>query len=159
MTVWIIAIAMTAATLAALLVPLFRQRADAPDAADYDVEVYKDQLVQANADYDAGLLTVEQATSAKTEISRRLLEADGRRENTSRGGADGSNWGVAAPVIVLVPALALGFYVWRGSPETPGQPYAEREDERAAAGAQRENPEQSRRLAVAGAHLYERSTL
>ena len=60
MTVWIIAIAMTAATLAALLVPLFRQRGATPDAADYDVEVYKDQLVQTNADYDAGLLTAEQ---------------------------------------------------------------------------------------------------
>ncbi|MBT5108003.1 MAG: c-type cytochrome biogenesis protein CcmI [Rhodospirillaceae bacterium] len=144
MTVWIIAIAMTAATLAALLVPLFRQRGATPDAADYDVEVYKDQLVQTNADYDAGLLTAEQATSAKTEISRRLLDADGRR-GQEPGAQDQANrahrpgWTVAAPMLVLVPVLALGFYTLRGSPGIPGQPYAERGNERAAAGVQREN--------------------
>jgi len=38
-----------------------------------------------------------------------------------------------------VPVLALGFYTLRGSPGIPGQPYAERGNERAAAGVQREN--------------------
>ncbi len=36
MTVWAIAIAMTAVTLAAILIPLFRNRGEAPDSAAYD---------------------------------------------------------------------------------------------------------------------------
>jgi cytochrome c-type biogenesis protein CcmH len=141
MIVWAIAIAMTAATLAVILIPLFRNRGAAPDAAAYDVEVYKDQLNQTNADYDSGLLTAEQAAATKTEISRRLLDADGRRDpqnsETGRGSPGGGSHGaVVALLVVLTPALALGFYMMRGSPHTPGQPYAERTEERAAAATQ-----------------------
>ena len=137
MTVWAIAIAMTAVTLAAILIPLFRNRGAAPDSAAYDAEVYKDQLIQTNTDYDSGLLTVEQAAATKTEISRRLLDADGRSDAQRAQPNNSSHGGAAALLVVLMPALALGFYMMRGSPDVPGQPYAERTDERAAAATQR----------------------
>ena len=137
MTVWAIAIAMTAVTLAAILIPLFRNRGEAPDSAAYDAEVYKDQLIQTNADYDSGLLTVEQAAATKTEISRRLLEADGRSDAQQAQPNNSPQSTVAALLVVLTPALALGFYMMRGSPDVPGQPYAERADERAAVATQR----------------------
>jgi cytochrome c-type biogenesis protein CcmH len=137
MTVWAIAIAMTAVTLAAILIPLFRNRGEAPDSAAYDAEVYKDQLTQTNADYDSGLLTVEQAAATKTEISRRLLEADGRSDAQQAQPNNSPQSTVAALLVVLTPALALGFYMMRGSPDVPGQPYAERADERAAVATQR----------------------
>ena len=137
MTVWAIAIAMTAVTLAAILIPLFRNRGAAPDSAAYDAEVYKDQLIQTNTDYDSGLLTVEQAAATKTEISRRLLDADGRSDAQRAQPNNSSQGAVAALLVVLTPALALGFYMMRGSPDTPGQPYAERADERAAVATQR----------------------
>ena len=137
MTVWAIAIAMTAVTLAAILIPLFRNRGAVPDSAAYDAEVYKDQLIQTNADYDSGLLTVEQAAATKTEISRRLLDADGRSDAQRAQPNNSSQGAVAALLVVLTPALALGFYMMRGSPDTPGQPYAERANERAAAATQR----------------------
>ena len=137
MTVWAIAIAMTAVTLAAILIPLFRNRGAAPDSAAYDAEVYKDQLTQTNADYDSGLLTVEQAAATKTEISRRLLEADSRSDAQQAQPNNSPQSTVAALLVVLTPALALGFYMMRGSPDVPGQPYAERADERAAVAIQR----------------------
>ncbi|MGY8958202.1 MAG: tetratricopeptide repeat protein, partial [Alphaproteobacteria bacterium] len=46
---------------------------------------------------------------------------------------------LAASIMVLAPAMAIGFYAWRGSPDIPGQPYVERGIERAAANTQRDN--------------------
>ncbi|MBL4722044.1 MAG: c-type cytochrome biogenesis protein CcmI, partial [Alphaproteobacteria bacterium] len=139
MMVWAVLIAMTAVAFAIILLPLLRSRDAAPDSAAFDVEVYKDQLTQTISEYDRGLLSADQATAAKTEISRRLLEADARRGDEIIAASTGGRWAVAAPIIVLAPALALGFYAWRGSPDLPGQPYVERGVERAAANAQRDN--------------------
>ena len=79
MTVWIVAAAMALAAGACIVLPLLRRRNQEDDPAAYDIEVYKDQLHQVGQDYDRGQLSAEQAQAAKTEISRRLLNADARR--------------------------------------------------------------------------------
>ena len=154
MTVWIVAIAMASVATACVVAPLLWRRAREDDPAAYDIEVYKDQLDQVGQDYDRGLLTAEQAQAAKTEISRRLLNADARR---SAGGArqEARSVGQAAAIVsvaILVPAGALGLYAYQGAPNVPGMPFAERTAERAqtASGAQPMN------LEAAAAQLLQR---
>ena len=139
MTVWIIAIAMSVAATAILLLPLFLRRNRDDDPAAYDVEVYKDQLDQVGQDYDRGLMSAEQAQAAKTEISRRLLNADARRQ-AATGGAEEAGKGQTAMIAIIalaVPLGALGLYWFQGAPDIAGMPFAERASERTqtAAGA------------------------
>jgi len=145
MTVWIVVAAMSVAATAALLMPLLLRRHRSADPAEYDIEVYKDQLNQVGQDYDRGLLTAEQAQAAKTEISRRLLNADGRRHPTAPAGeaSGGGRYVLAAVLAICIPAAALGLYGLRGAPEVAGLPFADRAGARTqtADGAQPPNME------------------
>lgn len=130
MTVWIIAAAMCLAAIAAVLIPLIRSRGPGEDAAAYDIEVYKDQLDQVGHDYDRGLLTANQAQAAKTEISRRILIADRKRNSAVPTDSRSLNKGLAVILGIAIPALALGIYTKQGAPHLPGLPFAERASER-----------------------------
>lgn len=128
MTVWIIAAAMSVAAMAAVLIPILRHREETEDPAAYDIEVYKDQLDQVGHDYDRGLMTAEQAQAAKTEISRRILNADARRSER-QGNQTKRSPGqmIFATLLALsVPAAALGLYAVQGEPNIAGVPFAER---------------------------------
>ncbi len=129
MTVWIIAALMTLAAIAAVLIPLIRSRGPGEDAAAYDIEVYKDQLDQVGHDYDRGLLTAEQAQAAKTEISRRILLADRKRNSATPTASRSLNKALAVVLAACIPAAALGFYMLQGTPDLPGLPFAERPNE------------------------------
>ena len=127
MIVWIFAAAMSCAAIAAVLIPLLRKQDGGVDAAAYDIEVYKDQLHQVVLDFDRGLLTAEQLQASKTEISRRILNADHRRgAAASTAPSPSTNRVLAAVVALFVPAIALGIYARIGAPELPSQPFAER---------------------------------
>jgi len=131
MIVWIFAAAMTVAAIAAILVPLLRRQDASVDASDYDIEVYKDQLDKVGQDHERGLLTAEQVESSKTEIARRILNADRRRGATTVANPSSSSNRILAFVVALsIPALALGFYGWLGTPDLPSQPFAERPAQR-----------------------------
>ena len=106
MIVWISAIAMSLAAIATVLYPLVKRRGQEADYADYDIEVYKDQLNQVTQDYDRGLLTADQAQAAKTEISRRILLADRKRGTTPRTDSYALNRGLAILLAIAVPAAA-----------------------------------------------------
>lgn len=76
MLFWTVAIAMTLLTAAAIVLPLWRGRSgDAPSAA-YDLEVYRAQLAEVDNDLARGIVTEEEATRVRTEVSRRILDAD-----------------------------------------------------------------------------------
>ncbi len=138
MTVWVIAAAMSIVGTAIVLIPLFWRRDAGEDAAEYDIEVYKDQLNQVGQDYDRGLLSAEQAQAAKTEISRRLLHADSRRIQTTiiPNKASTAQYFLAAVLALAVPGGALGLYAIQGAPNIVGIPFAERTSERAQTAGQ-----------------------
>ncbi len=131
MIFWIAAAVMVLVALAALLAPLLRARGGAVDSADYDLEVYRDQLGELERDAERGLLTGEEVAAARTEISRRMLAADARRTGGAAPAAQGSprTARVAAGLIAaLLPAGALLIYLQLGQPDAPGMPLAERTD-------------------------------
>lgn len=128
---WITIAVLTAVALGLLLVPLARRgRAPAPTRAAYDVTVYRDQLAEVDRDLERGLLGDGQAKAARIEIQRRMLAAgpedgSGGTEEPVRSRPRGSV-AVIAAIAVAVPAGALGVYLYLGSPDAPGQPFAER---------------------------------
>jgi len=126
----IAAILLTVFGLAAILVPLARRKGETVNSARYDQEVYKAQLAELERDLAQGTISAQEVQASRAEISRRLLNAD---QAVSQADANPSTtspgrWGFIAAAI-LIPAIAIGFYGFRGQPGLPGQPHAERKAE------------------------------
>lgn len=136
---WIIATLMTVATLGALMFPLMRGRKfNTTRRGDFDITVYKDQLVEVDRDLERGLLSATQAQSARTEIERRMLavmgepgsekdEIDNSKNTATMTGA--TNPGgvmLMIGVLAIVPLGAFGAYLSLGNPSMPDQPLAAR---------------------------------
>ena len=75
---WGIAAVLVLIVLVIMLRPLLKRREgeNAPREA-YDINVYKDQLLEIEADLERGLLSEQQGEAARTEIKRRMLAAAG----------------------------------------------------------------------------------
>ncbi len=127
MIFWIIAVLMMLAVAVALLLPALRHGTGDTDAAEFDLEVYRHQLLQLDADKAAGLIGGKEADAARAEISRRMLDADARRGRTPSGKRPmpASRW-IAAATAAVVPLGAILLYADWGAPGVPGHPFVER---------------------------------
>ena len=110
---------------------LVRQKNVAPLArADFDVTVYKDQLLELDRDMQRGILNADEATSARTEIERRILTLADDVEATTKQ-VEELKPGALSPATVglalITPSAALVAYIVLGTPELPNLPYAERD--------------------------------
>lgn len=126
---WIAALALTAATLAFVLIPLLRRgSASVPARAEFDMAVYRDQLAEVDRDLERGLLDPEQADAARLEVNRRMLAAAGD-QSSPRTESSWPRRRLVSFVVVaaLVPAAAFGLYLFLGSPNAPDQPLAARQ--------------------------------
>ncbi|MCW5695251.1 MAG: c-type cytochrome biogenesis protein CcmI [Bauldia sp.] len=126
MAFWIAIAVLTAAASIALLAPLFRARLGAADK-DAAIAIYRDQLGEIERDLDRGVLVETEAKAARTEIARRLLQAE---DDPERGRSASRRLRDAAIVVVLVliPAAALGGYLYWGEPNRGDLPVAGRLD-------------------------------
>src|SRR5471032_2584485 len=66
---------LAAATVGVLLIPLLRTRVDATGRLDSALAIYRDQLAEVERERVAGTISDSDATSARTEIERRILAA------------------------------------------------------------------------------------
>lgn len=123
--IWIVFAAMVALSLLVLLRPLLATPKASAARSEYDLMVYKDQLGEITRDVERGLLTAGQAEAARTEIQRRMLAATDGDKGTKVAAAKA---GKAAPIVIglMLPLLALMFYLPLGAPELPDRPYAGR---------------------------------
>lgn len=122
MTLWILFALMTGLTALTVLMPLRRGSASASDAGAADEAVYKVQLEEVDRDLQRGLVDAAQAEAARTEIARRLLAAHKQNQRNGKSAATGAvKWAALLPALIL-PAGALGLYLWIGSPDLPDQP-------------------------------------
>ena len=124
---WIVLAVLTAAVLAALLIPAVVRTApaDAADRNSHDRAVFRDQLAELERDAERGTIGPAEAEAARNEISRRLIAA------ASPDSDEGKRGGLGTPVIaivaaLLIPAIALPLYLKAGSPELPDVPLAAR---------------------------------
>nr|WP_235933308.1 c-type cytochrome biogenesis protein CcmI [Rhodobacter ruber] len=122
---WIAAGGIGLVVLALFVLALIRARAEIASAAEYDLKVYRDQLAEIDRDLARGTLPPDEADRQRTEVSRRLLDADRAR---ARGDTSASTRGIAVAV-VLIAALIGGSY-WAylrlGAPGYPDLPLATR---------------------------------
>jgi cytochrome c-type biogenesis protein CcmH len=115
MTFWIISAAM--ALLVALMLGrslLRTQGDDIPDASEYDLKVYRDQLAEVERDVARGVIPHEDAERARTEISRRILAADGSRSSAAPQNAP--NRILIGALGILLGAGSVALYLWIGQP-------------------------------------------
>lgn len=125
MAFWITALALTIAAVAALALPFVRAARNAKSDADFDLEVYADQLGELDNEVKRGTLSADDAEQARAEISRRILNAktasDAPAQQGARAGA-----AVMAAALIAVPAIAVSAYLTLGRPDMPAMPLATR---------------------------------
>ncbi len=143
MLLWVGFAVLTAAVIYFVTRPITSSDVDACDAREADLAVYKDQLTEVESDLDRGLISADEAGSARAELARRLI-----RRAEQDDGADVGNAGIpdahagtpvpsghsfsglrqklAFAAAAIVPLIAVGLYLTVGSPGMPSQPYAER---------------------------------
>jgi cytochrome c-type biogenesis protein CcmH len=120
MMIWLIFTGMTAAVVAALLVPFTRKSFGSLNSdAEFDRAVYRDQLQELERDQGRGLIGAAEAEAARNEISRRLLQVA-----KSKTFATGNQYSLLA--VLLVPLVALPIYANYGNPRLPDVPLQER---------------------------------
>lgn len=126
MIFWVVAVLIGMGVAAALLVPMLWQRAAPSDAAEFDMEVYRDQLRQIDRDRADGLIGDSEAEAGRAEVGRRLLSADARRRESRGMTPARAGLGAASVVGILVPVCALLLYSDLGAPGLPGFPHGDR---------------------------------
>ena len=129
MTFWLIAGFLTLAVAGFLVWPLFRSRPELREGADYDIEVFRDQLAEVDRDLARSAVSVEEAEAARVEIGRRILAADAHRGNLqtpAEGLAHRLRPIMAGLLVVIVAGGAAALYRILGAPGLPALPFAER---------------------------------
>jgi cytochrome c-type biogenesis protein CcmH len=114
---WLICAGLTAIALAFVL-PTLLQREPSDNAVDKEranVDVYRDQLRELEADLVNGLVSKEQYGQDRTEIERRLLEDVVKQPPVTKHKGAKSNRVVYA-VALAVPVGAVGLYLLVGNP-------------------------------------------
>ena len=129
MAFWIAAAGIGLAVTALLLLALLRGRADDAPAAAFDLRVYRDQLREVDRDLARGVIAPADAERLRTEVARRVLEAD--RALGTGTGADGApaprlTTFVMAGLVAPVMLGGVWTYYRLGAPGYPDLPIAER---------------------------------
>ncbi len=139
MSFWLPVAILLALTAGYIVWPLLRPPARQPDSADYDLEVYKDQLDELARAESQGLVSAEEARSARAEIERRVLATDRRRAERPAGR---TGQRIVLPILLAgaVAAGGLTLYLRLGDPDYPDRPLAARDQERALALRERRQP-------------------
>lgn len=123
---WIICAATTIVVALAIMAPLLRGgRMAAEPAAAFDLRVYRDQLREVERDLERGVITPGDAERLRTEIGRKVLDADRRLSQDGTGNAGGRGL-LALGVLVLLFAGAAALYLREGQPGREDLPIARR---------------------------------
>lgn len=126
--IWLVMTIAALASLAWIILPLFRADRDLTARADGELAVYRNQLTELEGDVERGLITKDQASAEEIEISRRMLAVTkpGRDRQTSGLGKSARNAtiGIIAAIAVLGPMIV---YSRTGSPQLGAHPQIKRE--------------------------------
>lgn len=120
---WITAGAMVLAVTALLVAALLRGRVDGAPVAAYDLQVYRDQLAEVDRDLGRGVIGAEDAARLRTEVSRRVLDADRamKAAQTGDAGPVAGRAAIALTVAITVIGTIAGY--WQlGAPGYPDMP-------------------------------------
>lgn len=122
---WAAAGGMGAAVAALFLLAMSRARADIAAAADFDLKVYRDQLAEIDRDLARGTLPQDEADRLRTEVSRRLLDADRAARAADRHAGKGGIALAGTLILALIGGAYWG-YTRIGAPGYPDLPLDQR---------------------------------
>lgn len=152
---WGLAVVLALASLGLVLAPLFRARPGGTTGrrASHDMQVFRDQLAEVEADRARGVLSDAEAAATRVEVSRRLIAAADAEAVEPAAAVAPRGAGRGAAVAVLGAALLAtgGLYAALGMPGLPDQPFAVRQAQEAALRADR--PGQAEAETLAAQHL------
>ena len=117
-------IAALAAAVAVSLLPALR-RGGSPGTDDAALAVYRDQLAEIDRDLARAVIAPAEADRLRTEVSRRLLDAD-RALAASRPAVQPGQALLPLMLILLAVAGSLALYARLGAPGYPDLPLADR---------------------------------
>jgi len=127
MVFWLVAGTLTLIVSGILAMAVMRAYGDGHTASNQDLRIYRNQLDEIDRDVARGTLTAKQAGSVRTEVSRRLLEADRRAQATRyRTPPRYVSTAVAFLVCVVLVAGSTGLYLSIGAPGYPDLRLADR---------------------------------
>ncbi|MSO71290.1 MAG: c-type cytochrome biogenesis protein CcmI [Alphaproteobacteria bacterium] len=126
MSLWLLIALLTCSVAALIARPLLKPPGGALTRADYDARVYADQLREVTREATRGVLSAEDAEAARREISRRLFELEGERDQPVAANSQPWERRTALALAVLAPLLAILMYQQLGKPALPDQPSAMR---------------------------------
>ncbi|MFD1794460.1 c-type cytochrome biogenesis protein CcmI [Paracoccus aurantiacus] len=125
---WLFASALTLLVATAILWPfLHGAMKDAEPAAAYDLRVYRDQLAEVDRDLSRGIIEPAEAERLRTEIGRKVLDADKAVARSAlRPGAAGKHTAFAVLTLLALIAAGAALYLYAGSPGIPDMPLSSR---------------------------------
>ncbi len=150
---WIAAVTLALGVAGVVLAPLARGSARSERRASYDMQVYRDQLREIDADVARGVLTEDEAAAVRVEISRRLLgAADAEAAEAAVVDAPrGFSRAAAIALAVAIAAAAGALYSQIGAPGRADLPLAVRLEDIARQRANLPSQAEVEAIAAAGA--------
>jgi cytochrome c-type biogenesis protein CcmH len=120
-TFWIVAGLLLAGALLFVVPPLAagsRRRVHAATQREANVNIYRDQLAELDADLAAGTISEEQYGQARREVESRVLEDVSGDAAASPAPVQPAGSRLPAIAVgVAVPVLAIAFYLVIGNPK------------------------------------------
>ncbi len=117
MVFWVLIIGLAAAVAALLALVLLRRHRVLQARAEYDIAVYREQLAAVDRDVARGVIGTDAAERTRTEIARRILDADRRRSvEITTGAPRGLTVAMAAGVAVVLLGGSVAMYQRLGAP-------------------------------------------
>ena len=118
MIFWLVCATFVAIGVAFVLPPLLQRSDKAPEtdetsSKEANVEVYRDQLVELQADLNNGLISEEQYQQDRQEYERRLLDDVATAEDV---GKSSNSRNLAYTLALALPLVAVLFYLRVGHP-------------------------------------------
>lgn len=127
MIFWILVAVLAAAVTYWVTRPLLAADPETVRPAAADIEVYKDQLAEIEADLANGHISASEADAARAEVSRRLLRLTPAEAISAESEASKPPLrGLHSAATLALPLVSLVVYLAYGNPQLPGQPLHER---------------------------------
>ncbi len=131
--IWIIIALTIIITLGLLIWPILVARDTQINVREsYDVAIYKDQLKEADREFDRGLLTTEQLDAVKTEIQHKLIVAADQSAAALNASSEPSNPKMitAFGLVLFLSIGSVAAYSYLGSPTLGNLAFVDRDIEK-----------------------------
>ncbi len=116
MLFWIVTAVLTLSVVSVLSGALMGARRDARPPAAYDLDVYRDQLKEVERDLARGVVSESDAERARTEVSRRILQADAAVKTSISQTHPTGGMLIAAITSVVIAGASYLMYLQLGAP-------------------------------------------